>query len=51
VEWVPNTRVVLEKNPEYWRKGADGQALPYLDKVIYRLAIDDSVRLKAQQSR
>ncbi|MFN8521684.1 MAG: ABC transporter substrate-binding protein [Chloroflexota bacterium] len=45
VEWVPNTRVVLEKNPDYWRKGADGQALPYLDKVIYRLVIDDSVRL------
>src|SRR5688572_3921814 len=45
VEWVPNTRVVLEKNPEYWRKGDDGQALPYLDKLIYRLVIDDSVRL------
>jgi peptide/nickel transport system substrate-binding protein len=45
VEWVPNTRVVLEKFPEYWKKGADGQALPYLDKLIYRLVIDDSVRL------
>jgi len=45
VEWVPNTRVVMEKNPEYWRKGADGQALPYLDKLTYRLVIDDSVRL------
>src|SRR3954462_1687671 len=45
VEWVPNTRVVLEKNPDYWRKGTDGQALPYLDKLIYRLVIDDSVRL------
>jgi peptide/nickel transport system substrate-binding protein len=45
VEWVPNTRVVLEKNPEYWRKGADGNPLPYLDKIVYRLVIDDSVRL------
>jgi ABC-type transport system substrate-binding protein len=45
VEWVPNTRVVMEKNPEYWRKGADGNPLPYLDKLTYRLVIDDSVRL------
>jgi len=45
VEWVPNTRVVLEKNPDYWRKGADGNALPYLDRIVYRLVIDDSVRL------
>ena len=45
VEWQSGSHVVLEKNPEYWRKGADGQPLPYLDKLTYRLIIDDSVRL------
>lgn len=30
-EWVKGSHVVLEKNPNYWRKGH-----PYLDRVIYR---------------
>jgi peptide/nickel transport system substrate-binding protein len=45
VEWQSGSHVVLEKNPDYWKKGADGQALPYFDKLTYRLIIDDSVRL------
>ncbi len=45
VEWVPNTRLVLERNPNYWKMAPDGKPLPYLDKLIYRLVIDDSVRL------
>src|SRR5262249_54956394 len=45
VEWEPGTRVVLERNPDYWRQGVDGKTLPYLDRLIYRLIIDDSVRL------
>ncbi|MCC6177918.1 MAG: ABC transporter substrate-binding protein [Chloroflexi bacterium] len=45
VEWQSGSHVVLEKNPDYWRKTADGQPLPYLDKLTYRLIIDDSVRL------
>jgi peptide/nickel transport system substrate-binding protein len=45
VEWQSGSHVVLEKNPDYWRKGADGQPLPYIDKLTYRLIIDDSVRL------
>ncbi len=45
VEWKTGSHVILERNPEYWRKGADGQALPYIDRLHYRLIIDDSVRL------
>ncbi|WP_286936807.1 ABC transporter substrate-binding protein [Achromobacter sp. UBA4530] len=30
-EWSKGSYVVLEKNPDYWRKGH-----PYLDRVIYR---------------
>ncbi|MGE3268904.1 MAG: ABC transporter substrate-binding protein [Chloroflexota bacterium] len=45
VEWQSGSHVVLEKNPDYWRKGADGQPLPYIDKLTYRLIIDDSVRI------
>jgi peptide/nickel transport system substrate-binding protein len=45
VEWQPSTRVVLERNPNYWKTAADGKSLPYLDQLTYRLIIDDSVRL------
>lgn len=45
VEWQPSTRLVLERNPNYWKTGADSKSLPYLDKLTYRLIIDDSVRL------
>ncbi len=44
VEWRKNDRVVVKRNESYWMKGADGQPLPYLDGITYRLIIDDTVR-------
>ncbi len=32
--FVPGQRVVLERNPFYWKADAAGQRLPYLDEVI-----------------
>lgn len=31
-------RVVLKRNPHYWRKDAAGQAMPYLDEIVFLLA-------------
>ncbi len=45
VEWQSGNQVVLERNPEYWKTAEDGEPLPYLDQIVYRLVIDDSVRL------
>ncbi len=42
VEYVPNTRIKLEKNPDYFLKG-----LPYLDAVIYQPIPDDTARSTA----
>ncbi len=44
-EWRTGSQVTLERNPDYWKKDAAGGALPYLDKIVYRLIVDDSVRL------
>jgi peptide/nickel transport system substrate-binding protein len=33
--YVPGQRVVLERNPHYWKKDAAGQALPYLDELAF----------------
>ncbi|MBZ5531986.1 MAG: ABC transporter substrate-binding protein [Acidobacteriia bacterium] len=32
---VPGERIVLERNPYYWRKDAKGQKLPYLDELVF----------------
>jgi len=40
VEWKQNDRVVLRKNPNYWRKGVPGW-----DRVIVRTIPDESARL------
>jgi peptide/nickel transport system substrate-binding protein len=44
-QWQSGSQVVVERNPDYWQQGADGQPLPYLNKITYRLFRDDSVRL------
>ncbi|HUX85811.1 MAG TPA: ABC transporter substrate-binding protein, partial [Chloroflexota bacterium] len=44
VEWRPSDRIIVKRFANYWQKGDDGQPLPYLDGITYRLIIDDSVR-------
>jgi peptide/nickel transport system substrate-binding protein len=34
-EWVPGKHVILEKNPNYWKKG-----LPYIDRLEFRVMKD-----------
>ena len=46
-EFIPDERFVLVRNPNYWRKGDDGEALPYLDKIIVTANWDDAARLAA----
>jgi len=40
-EYKPGSEVLLKKNPHYWKRDAQGRALPYLD----------SIRLSIQQNR
>ncbi|MCP4199610.1 MAG: ABC transporter substrate-binding protein [Proteobacteria bacterium] len=44
-EWLTGDRLVVVKNPNYWRKGQ-----PYLDQVIYRTMPDMQTRYASLQS-
>jgi len=34
-EYVPGERLVLERNPYYWKADAKGTRLPYLDELVF----------------
>lgn len=50
VEWVSDSRVRVQKNPDYWRKGVDGNALPYLDEIEWKVIPDNNVALASLES-
>jgi ABC-type transport system substrate-binding protein len=39
-EWIPDQRLVLVRNPDYWEPGR-----PYLDEQVFTMAIEPSVSL------
>ena len=45
--FIPDERMVLVRNPDYWQAGADGRPLPYVDRVIVTAGWDDAARLAA----
>ncbi len=50
-EYVETERAVFVRRDDYWRMGADGQPLPYLDKLIFLdLGEDEAAQIAALQS-
>ncbi len=47
VEAVTNQRIVVEKNDDYWQVDADGNPLPYLDKITFVPQEGEADRLTA----
>lgn len=35
--YQPGERVILERNPHYWRKGEDGSAQPYIERFVLQI--------------
>ena len=48
-EYAETERAVLERRDDYWKPGADGLPLPYLDRLIY-LDLDPDTRVAAMQA-
>ncbi|WP_027482272.1 ABC transporter substrate-binding protein [Deinococcus pimensis] len=47
VEYVPQTRMVLKKNPNFWGRDAKGNRLPYLDGITFSYLPDATARVTA----
>ena len=48
--YEPGQRVVLSRNPHYWRTAPDGAALPYLDELVLEIATDPGTELLRLQT-
>ena len=44
-EYQPGQRMILERNPRYWRKAPDGAALPYLDRIVLDIVPDQNAEI------
>ncbi|TVQ35165.1 MAG: ABC transporter substrate-binding protein [Spirochaetaceae bacterium] len=40
VEYNPGVRVVLNRNPNYWKTDDEGTTLPYIERLIFRVVPD-----------
>jgi len=43
--YEPSQKIVLRRNPHYWKKDAAGNALPYLDKIVFQYVKDQSAEV------
>jgi len=51
--YVPGDRLVLERNPHYWKVDGTGHPLPYLDEVVFLLVPSEDaqvIRFKAGET-
>jgi peptide/nickel transport system substrate-binding protein len=49
-EYRPGERMVFDRNPRYWRRDAQGVALPYLDRLTLEILPDQTAELLRLQS-
>ena len=48
--YAPGDRLIVTKNPDYWRSDENGNQLPYLDEIEFRVIVDSQVRAQALES-
>ena len=49
--YTPNERVIFERNPYYWRKDAQGNQLPYIDRFIWSIVESSETSLAQFRSK
>jgi peptide/nickel transport system substrate-binding protein len=48
--YEPGQRLVLSRNPHYWRVSPDGKPLPYLDRLVLEVVPDQNAELLRLQA-
>ncbi len=48
--YTPGDKLVVTKNPNYWQQDADGNPLPYLDEIEFRVITDSQARQQALEA-
>jgi ABC-type transport system substrate-binding protein len=48
--WKPGDTLTVKKNANYWHKDGNGDALPYLDGIEFRVINDELTRAKALEA-
>lgn len=43
--FISSQKVVLKRNPNYWKTDAKGNKLPYIDRVVYMIVSDQNAEL------
>jgi peptide/nickel transport system substrate-binding protein len=43
-EWIPDNRLTVSRNDNYWQTDADGNQLPYLDGIEFTVIADQTSR-------
>jgi peptide/nickel transport system substrate-binding protein len=49
-EYVPGVRIVLERNPYYWKEDRAGTQLPYLDRIVFLFVDSEDAQVIRFQS-
>lgn len=49
-EYQAGQRIVLDRNPRYWRRAADGGPLPYIDRLVLEIVPEQNAELLRLQS-
>jgi len=48
--WVSDASMTFERNPDYWRKDAQGRPMPYVDRIEMKVIPDATVRVAALET-
>jgi peptide/nickel transport system substrate-binding protein len=50
VSFASGDKLVVQRNENYWRTGADGKPMPYLDGITYRVIIEASTQFNEMRA-
>jgi peptide/nickel transport system substrate-binding protein len=50
VSFASGDKLIVQRNENYWKTGVDGQAMPYLDGITYRVIIEATTQFNEMRA-